>query len=39
MTNLLMSLTLVAASVGVVAVSGALIWCWMNHCQLRNWKF
>jgi len=39
MIDLLMSLTLVVASVGVVAVSAALIWCWVNRSRLRHLKF
>ena len=30
MTNLLMSLKLVSAAVGIVAVTGALVWCWVK---------
>jgi hypothetical protein len=39
MNTLLMSLTLVVGSVGVVAVTGALFWCLKNRSRLRNWKY
>ena len=39
MSNLLMSLTLVVASIATVAVTVTLVWCWMNRSRLRDWKF
>ena len=39
MANMLMSLTLVVASIVIVAVLGALFWCFVNRSRLRAWKF
>ena len=38
MIDLLTSLALVGASVGMVSVIVALFWCWVNRSRLRNWK-
>ena len=39
MANSLAVLVLVSASFGMVAVSGALVWCWVNRKRLRYRKF
>lgn len=39
MIDLLAALMLVGASIVMVTVSGALVWCWVNRTRLRYWKF
>lgn len=39
MIDLLNSLALAGASIGVVVMSAGLLWCWVNRSRLRNWKF
>ena len=39
MTDLLVALMLVGASVGLVTVTGALVWCWVKRPRMRYSKF
>jgi len=37
MIDLLNSLALVIASIGLVFVTAGLFWCWVNRARLRFW--